>query len=605
MAAKGQSVKKKIRIGNAGGYWGDDLDALYRQLKGGDLDYITMDFLAEITMSILRKQQLKNPALGYAKDFLTQLETCMPLIVEKNVRVITNAGGINPVGLGREILKLARRQGYDIKVGVVYGDDITNQLYELSAAGEKFTNMENGADFAGVRHQVTSANVYLGAEPVVAALDAGCQIIVTGRVTDTGITMAPMIHEFGWDMEDWDLMAAGLVAGHIIECGAQGSGGNITDWEDVASFHNIGYPIIEMHRDGTFYVTKHARTGGLICEKSVKEQLVYEMGNPAQYISPDCVAFFDTIKVEEVKANRVKISGVRGGPSPAMLKVSMSYEDGWKAAGEVLISGPNVRRKAAVVEDIFWKKVNHKFEKTHTALVGAGSIWPDRLSDYEPNEIYLRFGVCDHDLKKINDFSKALPALILAGPSGMAVSTGGRPRAQAVVAYWPALIRRDHCSAKVLVLGTDGSEDFNEIQFPMREGMGDPVFSDEPKVQRTPKKHKGALKEVSLRKLCYARSGDKGDMCNIGLLARSPLVYDWIQENLTARVVKRFFKGKVLGKVTRYELDNLQGLNFLMDGALGGGGTTSLLVDPQGKTMSQALLELKVKVPSSVLKGLS
>ncbi len=597
-------MKKKIRIGNAGGYWGDDLDALYRQLKGGDLDYITMDFLAEITMSILRKQQLRNPALGYAKDFLTQLETCLPLIVDKNVRVITNAGGINPEGLGREILKLARRQGYDIKVGVVYGDDITNQLYELTAAGEKFTNMENGADFSGVRHQVTSANVYLGAEPVVAALDAGCQIIVTGRVTDTGITMAPMIHEFGWAMDDWDLMASGLVAGHIIECGAQGSGGNITDWEDVPSFHNIGYPIIEMHKNGTFYVTKHARTGGLICEKSVKEQLVYEMGDPAQYISPDCVAFFDTIEVEEVKANRVKISGVRGGPSPAMLKVSMSYEDGWKAAGEVLISGPNVRKKAAVVEEIFWKKVGHKFEKTHTALVGAGSIWPDRLSEYEPNEIYLRFGVCDHDLNKINDFSKTLPALILAGPSGMAVSTGGRPRAQAVVAYWPALVRRDHCSAKVLVLGTDGQEDFSEIQFPLREGTGDPVFSDQPKVTRTPIKHKGALKEVSLRKMCYARSGDKGDMCNIGLLARSPLVYDWIQENLTARVVKRFFKGKVLGKVTRYELDNLQGLNFLMDGALGGGGTTSLLVDPQGKTMSQALLELKVKVPSSVLKGL-
>ncbi|MCP4291321.1 MAG: DUF1446 domain-containing protein [bacterium] len=598
-------MKKKIRIGNAGGYWGDDLDALYRQLKGGALDYITMDFLAEITMSILRKQQLRNPALGYAKDFLTQLETCLPLIVDKNVRVITNAGGINPVGLGREIVKLAQKMGYDLKVGVVYGDDITNQLYELTAAGEKFTNMENGADFTGVRHQVTSANVYLGAEPVVDALAAGCQIIVTGRVTDTGITMAPMIHEFGWAMDDWDKLASGLVAGHIIECGAQGSGGNITDWQDVPSFHNIGYPIIEMHNDGTFYVTKHARTGGLICEKSVKEQLVYEMGNPAQYISPDGVAFFDTIKVEEEKANRVKISGVRGGPSPAMLKVSMAYEDGWKADGEVLISGPDVKKKAAAVEEIFWKKVGHKFEKMHTAMVGAGSIWPDKLSKYEPNEIYLRFGVCDHNLSKINDFSKALPALILAGPSGMAVSTRGRPRPQGVVAYWPALVRRDHCVAKVLTIHTDGSEDFKEIDFPMRDGMGDPVFSDEPRKPRKPRQWKGALKEVSLQKLCYARSGDKGDMCNVGVLARSPLVYDWIQENLTARLVKKFFKGKVLGKVTRYELDNLQGLNFLMDGALGGGGTTSLLVDPQGKTMSQALLQMTVKVPASLLRGLT
>lgn len=598
-------MKKKIRIGNAGGYWGDDLDALRRQLEGGPLDYITMDFLAEITMSILRKQQLKNPALGYARDFLTQLETCLPLIVEKNVRVINNAGGINPIGLGREILALARRQGHDIKVGVCYGDDITGQLYELSAAGEKFTNMETGADFEGVRHRVTSANVYLGAEPVVAALDAGCQIIVTGRVTDTGITMAPMIHEFGWAMDDWDRLAAGVVAGHIIECGAQASGGNITDWQEIPGFHDIGYPIIEMQHDGTFFVTKHPRTGGRVSEKSVKEQLVYEMGNPAQYISPDGVAFFDTIEVQEIKANRVKISGVRGGPSPAMLKVSMAYEDGWKADGEVLISGPDIRKKAAAVEEIFWKKVGHDFEKKHTALVGAGSIWPDRLNNYEPNEIYLRFGVCDHDRSKLDDFSKALPALILAGPSGMAVSTRGRPRPQAVVAYWPALVRRDHCKAKVLTMDTAGAEAFQELDFPLREGMGEPVFSDVPKNIREPRTWKGALKEVPLRRICYARSGDKGDMCNVGVLARSPQVYDWIQQNLTTRVVKRFFKGQVLGKVTRYELDNLQGLNFLLDGALGGGGTTSLLVDPQGKTMSQALLEMPVKVPTSLLRGLS
>ena len=255
-------MKKKIRIANAGGYWGDDLDALRRQLTGGPLDYITMDFLAEITMSILMRQKLKNPKLGYAKDFLTQLETCLPLIIKKNVKVITNAGGMNPAGLGREIVAMARRMGLDLKVGVVYGDDITNNLYELTAAGEKFTNMETGAEFTGVRRRITAANIYLGAEPVVEALRAGCQIVVTGRVTDTGITLAPMIHEFGWSMDDWDKMAAGIVAGHIIECGAQASGGNITDWQEVPTFRNIGYPIIEMHAGGEFYVTKHKRTGG-------------------------------------------------------------------------------------------------------------------------------------------------------------------------------------------------------------------------------------------------------------------------------------------------------------------------------------------------------
>jgi len=601
---KGFSVKKKIRIANAGGYWGDDLDALRRQLTGGRLDYITMDFLAEITMSILKKQQLRNPALGYARDFLTQLETCLPLIVEKNVRVINNAGGINPVGLGREIRALARKMGLPLKVGVVYGDDISDRLYELTAAGEEFANMETGEDFTEIRRRITSANAYLGAEPVVAALDAGCQIVVTGRVTDTGLTLAPMIHEFGWAMDDWDRMAAGIVAGHIIECGAQASGGNITDWQEVPHFHNMGYPIIEMEKSGVFHVTKHKNTGGLVCEKSIKEQLVYEMGDPAQYISPDGVAFFDTVRVQETGPDRVRVSGVRGGPAPEMFKVSMAYEDGWKAEGEVLISGPDVQKKAACVAEIFWEKVGHVFEKTSTSLVGVASIWPDRLATCQPNEIFLRFGVRDHDLDKINDFSKALPALILAGPSGMAVSTRGRPRPQQVVAYWPALMRRDGVSAKVLTFDTGCDEHFQEIFFEVRGDAGEPVRSDEPRHPPAPLKASGALKEVPLRRLCYARSGDKGDMCNVGVLARSSRVYAWIRQNLTAAVVKKFFRGRVLGKVTRYELDNLEGLNFLLDEALGGGGTTSLLVDPQGKTMSQALLEMKVKVPGSLLRGL-
>ena len=597
-------MKKKIRIANAGGYWGDDMDALRRQLTGGPLDYVTMDFLAEITMSILRKQQLKNPALGYAGDFLTQLETCLPLIVERKVRVINNAGGINPVGLGRQILALARRMGIDLKVGVVYGDDISGRLYELTAAGEKFTNMETGGDFTGIRRRITSANAYLGAEPVVAALDAGCQIIVTGRVTDTGLTLAPMIHEFGWAMDDWDKMAAGIVAGHVIECGAQASGGNITDWQEVPSFHNMGYPIIEMHDSGEFYVTKHKRTGGLVSEKSVKEQLVYEMGDPAQYISPDGVAFFDTIRVQEAGPDRVRISGVRGGPAPEMFKVSMAYDDGWKAEGEILVCGPDIKKKAAAVAEVFWEKVGHTFEQTSTALVGAGSSWPDAVAGCPPNEIYLRFGVRDHDLAKIEDFSKALPALILAGPSGMAVSTQGRPRPRQVVAYWPALMRRDGVSAKILSFDTDRREVFREIHFPVRGAAGPPVRSDEPRVRRKAVKMTGPLQEVQLRRLCYARSGDKGDTCNIGVLARSPKVYDWMVARLTAAVVKKFFRGRVFGQVTRYELDNLEGLNFLLEQSLGGGGTTSLLVDPQGKTMSQALLEMKVKVPAALLRGL-
>ena len=595
-------MKKKIRIGNAGGYWGDDLSALKRQLLGGPLDYITMDFLAEITMSILQRQRATNSELGYAVDFLDQLQECLPLIVKKNVRVISNAGGINPIGLGRKIIELAKKLDLNIKVGVVYGDDIVNHLYELTAAGERFTNMETGEDFFKVRPRITSANIYLGAEPVVKALDAGCQIVVTGRVTDTGITLAPMIHEFGWGMDDWDKMAAGIVAGHIIECGAQSSGGNITDWHEVKSFHNIGYPIIEMTANGEFVVTKHARTGGMVTEKTVKEQLVYEMGDPSNYISPDGVARFDTIQLKQVSKDRVKVFGIKGKPEPDCLKVSMSYEDGWKASGEVLVSGPNAYKKAKVIADIFWNKISHKFEATSTEMIGSGSCWPRQLSQYEATEMLLRFGVRDYSKEKIKDFGKALSTLILSGPAGMAVTGRGRPKPVLVVAYWPALMHRTRVTAKVLTVNTRNEEEFFEISFPIRVQSVAKLVAQKKAVRPKFRKPTGKLRTVRLQELCYARSGDKGDTCNIGVLARSPEIYNWLLGYLTADKVKAFFAGITKGKVVRYELDNLQGLNFLLEETLGGGGTTALIIDPQGKTLAQALLQMTVQAPESLLR---
>jgi len=596
-------VKRKIRIGNAGGYWGDDLTALKRQLSGGPLDYITMDFLAEITMSILQRQKKQNPDLGYAVDFLTQLDECLPLIVRKKVTVVSNAGGINPIGMGRKIIDMARRKKLNIKVGVVYGDDIVNHLYELTAAGERFTNMETGEDFFKVRSRISSANIYLGAEPVVKALEAGCQIIVTGRVTDTGLTLAPMIHEFGWAMDDWDKMAAGIVAGHIIECGAQASGGNISDWAEIKSFHNIGYPIIEMEPSGEFVVTKHSGTGGIISEKTVKEQLVYEMGDPSNYISPDGVARFDTIRLKSDGKDRVRVYGVKGKPEPDHLKVSMSYEDGWKANGAVLVSGPNTEKKAKIIADVLWNKLNHKYEATRTDLLGFGSIWPESLRSCESSEILLRFAVRDHDLEKVKDFGKALSTLILSGPAGMAVTTGGRPRPSLVVAYWPALMHRSRVKARVLIIDTKGDEDFHEISFPVRVQVLPPRDKAAPVKRRKSRVATGKVQTVKLSRICYARSGDKGDTCNIGVLARTPQIYDWLVGHLTADKVKRFFKGITLGKVIRYELDNLHGLNFLLERTLGGGGTKSLMIDPQGKTLAQALLQMEVDVPATLLKS--
>lgn len=598
-------MKKKIRIGNAGGYWGDDLSALKRQLTGGPLDYITMDFLAEITMSILQRQRAGNPELGYATDFLDQVAECLPLIVRKKVRVISNAGGINPIGLARKIVELARKMNLEIKVGVVYGDDIVGALYELTAAGERFTNMETGENFLNVRSRISSANIYLGAEPVVKALECGCQIVVTGRVTDTGITLAPMIHEFGWAMDDWDKMAAGIVAGHIIECGAQATGGNITDWDEVESFHDIGYPIIEMSSSGEFVVTKHPRTGGCVSEKSVKEQLVYEMGDPSNYISPDGIARFDTIQLKQEGKDRVRVFGIKGKPEPDNLKVSMSFDDGWKASGEVLVSGPDTFKKAEVISGIFWKKLRHKFEATDTSMVGSGSPWPRHLSPYEPSEILLRFSVRDKDIRKIKDFGKALSTLILSGPAGMAVTGRGRPKPVPVVAYWPALMHRTRVKAKVLAVSTDGDEEFFEILFPIR--VRKHATDSPPPVSAAPSKpkpFKGPQQKVKLRKIAYARSGDKGDTCNIGVLARSATAYEWLKMHLTTDRVKTFFREQTRGKVIRYELDNLHGLNFLLEETLGGGGTKSLLVDPQGKTLAQALLEMEIKVPRSVIDSL-
>ncbi|MFO7653776.1 MAG: acyclic terpene utilization AtuA family protein [Candidatus Krumholzibacteriia bacterium] len=594
--------KKTIRIGNASGYWGDDLSALERQLTGGKLHYITMDFLAEITMSILKRQQKKDPDLGYAVDFLEQLQECLPLIVRKNVRVISNAGGINPIGLGRKIQDLAQRLGLELKVGVVYGDDISNRLYELSAAGERFNNMETGEDFFPVRSRISAANIYLGAEPVVKALEAGCQVVVTGRVTDTGLTLAPMIHEFGWDMADWDRMAAGIVAGHILECGAQASGGNLSDWQEVETFHDIGYPIVEVEAGGEFVVTKHRRTGGLVSEKTVKEQLVYEMGDPGEYISPDGVAYFDTVQLEHDGPDRVRVFGVRGGPAPDFLKVSMAYEDGWKAEGEVLVCGPDIERKAQVIADIFWRKLRHEFEETITTLVGSGSIWPPQLRRCETVEGLLRFGVADHDLGKIRDFAKNLATLILSGPAGMAVTTRGRPKPQPIIAYWPALLHRSRVTAKVLTLATSGEEEFQEITFPIRVQARPQRREPGPRREQQPLPG-GRKQTMLLRDLCYARSGDKGDTCNIGVLARNEGAYDWLVENLTPGRVKEFFGEKVKGDVLRYRLDNLLGLNFLLEQTLGGGGTRSLLIDPQGKTLAQALLQMPVEAPAALAAG--
>ena len=285
-----------IRIANAGGYWGDDLAQFQRQLELGPVDYITLDFLAEITMSIMQKQRARDPRSGYARDFVAQIEKALPLLVERKVRVISNAGGVNPLACRGAILEMAQLHGRPLEVAAVVGDDLMARLGELNAGGITLDNMDDGASFAAIRDRISSANAYFGAWPVVEALRSGADIVVTGRCTDTGITLAPMIHAFDWAPDDWDRLAAGIIAGHIVECGAQSTGGNFTDWHQIRRYEEIGYPVLEVRQDGSFIVTKHAGTGGAVTVRTVKEQLVYEMGDPRAYITPDVVADFATVR---------------------------------------------------------------------------------------------------------------------------------------------------------------------------------------------------------------------------------------------------------------------------------------------------------------------
>lgn len=583
-----------IRIANAGGYWGDDLGQFQRQLELGPIDYITLDFLAEITMSIMQKQRSRDPRAGYARDFVTQIETALPLLAEHGTRVITNAGGVNPLACRGALLETSKLHGKPLEVAAVIGDDLMDRLGELNANGVTLDNMEDAAPFAPVRDRVSSANAYYGAWPVVEALRSGAQIVVTGRCTDTGITLAPMIHAFDWAPDDWDRLASGIVAGHIVECGAQSTGGNFTDWRNVKNFAGIGYPVIEVSHDGSFVVTKHAGTGGSVTVRTVKEQLVYEMGDPRGYITPDVVADFGSIRLEQAGRDRVRVWGVTGRPAPASLKVSASYFDGWKASGTLIISAPDAAEKARAFADLFWRRLGLTFTARHVELVGHSSCWGPLAPPVDAPEVLLRLSVRDADRSKIEAFSKMVPAVILSGPPGVAV-TGGRPQAQEVVAYWPALVPRDRVKPSMI---TRDGERVLDWPTPIVDPWKPPPYS---RMEWPQAKGSKRLVTVPLARIAHARSGDKGDTANIGVIARAPEIWPWLRKSLTASLVKKRFKGICLGRVERFEVPNLWALNFLLHESLGGGGTVSLRLDAQGKTLSHALLALEVRVPQALI----
>jgi hypothetical protein len=442
-----------IRIANGQGFWGDWLEAPVRLVEQGPIDFLVLDYLAEVTMSILQKQKQEDPALGYARDFPPLIGRLAGKLKERNIKVVANAGGVNPEACARAVLTAAP----GLKVAVVHGDDVFDRLDAFLARGYEMRDMDTGEAIARIRRQILSANAYIGAFPLAEALDTGADVVIAGRSTDTALTLAPMVHKFGWKADDWDKLAAGTIAGHIIECGAQCSGGNCqVDWEGIPDMANVGYPIIEAEADGSFVVTKHKGTGGRVHSDTVKEQLLYELGDPKHYITPDCIADFTTVQLADLGLDRVGVSGIRGGPRPPTLKLSISYTDGWKAIGTLVYSWPQAVEKARVADRIVRARLaglGLHFDEVYTEFFGLnacnGSAAPPNVN---PPEIQLRIGVRGHDRKAVDRFTRELIPLVLNGPPGATGFGEGRPPVREIVAYWSSLIPREEIETRVEVI---------------------------------------------------------------------------------------------------------------------------------------------------------
>ena len=442
-------MNKKIRIASGQGFWGDLLSAPAMQVRRGPIDYLMLDYLAEVTMSILQKQRSRDPSLGYARDFVPLMADIMPDIVAKNIRVVANAGGVNIEACREAVLNEARGKGLagKMRIGVILGDDIMPRLEDLIAAGHTLNNMDDGRPLTDVLDRVLSANAYIGAKPIVQALQRNANVIITGRSTDTALTYAPMMYEFGWSETDCDRLAAGVVAGHINECGAQASGGNsLIAWEDL-DLADVGFPIIEAYDDGTFVVTKHDGTGGRVSRQIVAEQILYEMGDPRSYITPDVVADFTTIHLDDEGPDRVRVYGIRGKPPTDKLKVSISYRAGFKAVGTLVYGWPDPVKKAQAADRIVRERLERmglKFDAIRTEFVGWNSTHGP-LAGPPPKdlpEVQLRVAVRSEDRKAVEAFTREIAPLVLTGPPTVTGFAGGRPKVEEIVAFWPALIDR-------------------------------------------------------------------------------------------------------------------------------------------------------------------
>ncbi len=572
-----------LRIANCSGFFGDRLAAAREMVEGGPLDVLTGDWLAELTMYILHKTRERSG--GYARTFLQQLEEVLPTCIERNITIVSNAGGLNPPGLAEAVRELARRQGVDVRVASVAGDDITARVPELQAAGESFTNLDTGEPLpAGA--PLVSANAYLGARPIADALAAGAQVVVTGRVTDASVIVGPALHAFGWADHDLGPIAGAVVAGHVIECGAQCCGGNYAFFDEIPGTDRIGFPIAELAADGSSVITKHPGTGGAVTVGTVTAQLLYEIGGP-RYLSPDAVARFDTIALSQEGPDRVRIAPVQGEAPPPSLKVTANLNAGWRNAMTLAITGAQPAEKARVAAAAVWAGIpggRGAFEETAEDL--SGDLSGEGLS-------YLRLAVRGDDERVVGRaFSGAVVETSLASYPGT-FFTSAPSGAQGVARYWPTLVAASAVTPSIACDGVDLAPSPRAVP---AAPSPPPESVDAPRAESG-----GATVTVPLWTLVGARSGDKGGSANVGLWADSDVVADWLQECFGIDLFTALLPEAKPFTVTRHPLPNLRAVNFVVHGLLGWGVASNLRVDTQAKGLGELLRSREVEVPESLV----
>lgn len=595
---------KKICIGGACGFWGESDMAVPQFLIEGGLDYIVFDYLAEITMSIMAKARAKSPDAGYAKDFVTAvLKPNLGEIARQNVKIISNAGGVNPAACANAIRTIIREAELDLKVAVVYGDDLVEQAEELTE--KHYTDMFSGEEFPDPK-KLASVNAYLGAFPIAKALELGADIVITGRCVDSAVTLGACIHEFGWNRDDLTKLAQGSLAGHIIECGPQATGGNYTDWLDIAdTLDVVGYPIAHIEEDGSFEITKPKNTGGIVSVGSVGEQLLYEIGDPQAYLLPDVTCDFSNVKIEQVGHERIRVSGAVGYSAPADYKVCATFEDGWRGGAVWFFYGDKAVTRAEKFAQMGISRARHKlrtlnapdFSELLVETVGNDEEFGAyREHEKESRSVALKIGAKHQMAEGIGCLLKEVTGTALATPPGLSGFAGSRSRPSPVFKLFSFALEQTEVAISLDVDGTLYNFE-TEPQQPTLKTSPTPAVGPECSDAKE-------VISVPLVKLAFARSGDKGNKANVGILPRKKDFAPWIWKTLTETTVKDRFSHYVSGDVKRFYMPEMGAMNFLMDCALGGGGVASLRNDPQGKGFSQILLQVPIPVPKHMAEGL-